>query len=297
MENLKVGIIGLDTSHTIEFTKRFQAPDCPAEERVEGVQVITCMRFPTPFQSEEGQDARQKTMESWGVKVTTSFEEAVSGCDAVMIEINDPSLHLEYFKKCAGLGIPVYLDKPLADSIETGREIYRIAKEKNIRVFSASSLRFAAELLQASNKIPKPESAHMYGPVGKAPAGSSIVWYGVHAFEMLVRTMGSGAKSLHAVTKDNIITVNVKYPEGRMGRVDLNPDDWTYKGTLYGHGNEASFTIDFGPVYSAELREIAAFFKGATAPVSLKDTLEVMALLDAADKSAASGNPVEIDLS
>lgn len=32
-----------------------------------------------------------------------------------MMEINDPSLHLEYFKKCADLGKPIFLDKPLKE--------------------------------------------------------------------------------------------------------------------------------------------------------------------------------------
>ena len=294
MGNLKVGIVGLDTSHTIEFTKRFQDPECPAEEKVDGIQVITCMRFPSPFQTEEGQDARQKTMESWGVKVTTSFEETIAGCDAVMIEINDPSMHLEYFKKCAGLGIPVYLDKPLADSLEVGRGIYRIAQENKTRVWGASALRFAAEFVEAAGKIPQPEYAEIYGPVGKAPAGSSIIWYGVHAFEMLERAMGCGAKSLKATTKGDITTIDVEYPEGRAGRVYLNAADWTYKGTLKSKQGEASFVVK-ASFYSAELKEIAAFFKGAPAPVAFEDTLEVMALLDAADKAAASGNTAKVE--
>ena len=60
-----------------------------------------------------------------------------------MIEINDPNLHLQYVRRCAGLGVPLFLDKPLAQDLAAGLEIARIAAEHDLRVCSASSLRFA----------------------------------------------------------------------------------------------------------------------------------------------------------
>ena len=103
---IKIAVIGLDTSHSIEFTKRMQAPDCPADMKVDGLRVMTCLAFVTPFQNEEGINTRIKQLEAWGVKITSTLEETVKGADAVMIEIDDPSLHLEYFKKCLFLNEP-----------------------------------------------------------------------------------------------------------------------------------------------------------------------------------------------
>jgi len=78
--DIKVGSIGLDTSHSIEFTRRLQAPECPSDQRVAGVRVAACLGFATPFQDEAGLDARQKQIEGWGVQVTCDFDEAVGGC-------------------------------------------------------------------------------------------------------------------------------------------------------------------------------------------------------------------------
>jgi predicted dehydrogenase len=111
---------------------------------------------------------------------------------------------------------------------------------------------------------------------------------------MLERAMGRGAKSLSAAIEGDITTVNVEYADGRTARVDLNSNDWTYKGTLYGKGDEASFVVNAGAIYLPELRKITDFFKGAPAPVSFEDSLEVMALLDAADEAATTGKTVEI---
>ena len=35
--DLKVAIIGLDTSHSVELLRRMKAPDCPADQRVPGL--------------------------------------------------------------------------------------------------------------------------------------------------------------------------------------------------------------------------------------------------------------------
>ncbi|MFA5860033.1 MAG: hypothetical protein WC955_13310, partial [Elusimicrobiota bacterium] len=69
-KELKCAIIGLDTSHTIAFTQRMQAPDCKPEHKVQGMKVINAMRFPSAYQSEPDQDKRQVQLEGWGVKVT-----------------------------------------------------------------------------------------------------------------------------------------------------------------------------------------------------------------------------------
>ena len=119
MENkIKVAIIGLDTSHAVEFPKLMQDPAVPEQNQVHDLVATRCLRFETPFQNKEGLDKRQAYLESIGVMVTEDFDTAVADCDAIMIEINDPAKHLEYFEKCAGLGKPIFLDKPFADTLD-----------------------------------------------------------------------------------------------------------------------------------------------------------------------------------
>ncbi|MFA5864391.1 MAG: Gfo/Idh/MocA family oxidoreductase [Phycisphaerae bacterium] len=288
-KDIKVALIGLDTSHTIEFAMRMVAPECPANQKVAGLKPITCLRFSTPFQSEEGMNQRQTLLETWGIKVTTNFDEAVAGCDAIMIEINDAAYHLEYFTKCANLGKPIFLDKPLADNIANGKKIYELAKAKNLKVFSTSSLRFVPQLTGACDQMPKPLFTSVFGPLGKAPAGSSIVWYGVHAFEMLERAMGRGAKSVF-VKKDSAgITVIVEYPENRRGVVELPDGAWVYGGSLRNKEKALTFVVNMDQAYTDLVGQIAKFFQTGKTPIDFEDTLEVMAMLDGAQRSFDSG--------
>jgi len=288
-EKIRVAIIGLDTSHSVAFGKSMNDPECPDDCKITGMQAISCMRFSTPFQSEEGLDNRQKQLEEWGVPVTLDFDKAVANCDAIMLEINDPELHLEYFKKCAELGKPIFLDKPLADNIENGKAIYDLAKAKNIKVFSSSSLRFVPELDKALGEVPEPIMVWTYGPLGKAAAGSSIIWYGVHAFEMLQRAIGLGATSVQSVKTNNGVVCVVDYADGKRGVVELTEGSWIYGGCLRSKDKAFSYTVDTSRLYLPELRKIEAFFKGEEQPSTMDDALEIMAMLDAAEKSAQSG--------
>lgn len=288
-KEIKIGMVGLDTSHSIAFTKCLQAPDCPPAQHVPGARVVACMRFETPFQGKDGLDDRQKQLEGWGVKVTESFDEAVADCDAIMLEVNDPAYHVEYFTKAADLGKPIFLDKPMADTTANARLIAKMAKDKGLRVFSSSSLRFVPALVAAIEAVGEPKYVSTYGPLGKAPAGSSIVWYGVHAFEMLERAMGRGAKSVFA-RKDSVgVVAVVDYEAGRRGVVELTEGAYSYGGSVRGDKKAVPFTAENALLYPLELTEVVKFFAGAESPVTLDDALEVTAMLDAAERSVKSG--------
>ena len=286
---IKVALIGLDTSHTNQFAMRMQAPDCPPEQKVDGLKAVNCLRFSTPFISEKELDERQRQLESWGVRVTTDFNQAATGCDVLMLEINDPAYHLDYFRRCAELGKPMFLDKPLAENIANGKAIYQIARDKKVRVFSSSSLRYLPQLTETCRQMPDPLFVHTYGPLGEAPAGSSIVWYGVHTFEMLERAIGRGATSVFTKKDASGVTCIVGYPDDRRGIVELSTGAWIYGGCLRQKDKTLPFVADTSRLYADLLIRIRDFFKTGQAPVALEDTLEIMGMLDAAQRSSDSG--------
>ena len=291
----KVAIIGLDTSHSVALPQLMQDPNTPAEQKIEGLVATRALRFPSAFQSEEGQDKRQATLESIGVKVTRDFDEAVGDCDAIMLEINDPALHLEYFEKCATLGKPIFLDKPFADNLENTKKIIDIAKENNVRYFTSSSLRFDIDMVEGLQQVKPPVSATVWGPVGRAPAGSSIIWYGVHAFEILNTVMGSGAIGVSGSADMHGYVFHVIYADGRRGIVELSRNCWSYGTTCRDTDGKSDTICVTGrvPFYKMLLQEIVKFFKGEM-PVSLENSIEIMAMLSAAEESIQTGRTVPV---
>jgi len=291
---LKVAVIGLDTSHSIEFARRMQAPDCPRNQRVSGLQAVSCLRFETPYQNKEGLDKRQKQLEQWGIKVTENIDEALEGCDAIMLEINDGNFHLEYFRKVCGLGKPVFLDKPLAMTLSDGRAIIDLMRKHNTRVWSGSSVPFCPSLAKILKEAGHVERAHVFGPMGDAPSGDSLVWYGVHTFELLQRIMGRGARQVSAIESEKSVVVLAKFSDGREGTVELTRKSWAYGGTLWGT-KVIPFLLDASSAYGYLLRQIKGFFRGGRPPVDMETTFEGLAMMCAARKSIETNKPAEVE--
>ncbi|MBU4198429.1 MAG: Gfo/Idh/MocA family oxidoreductase [Verrucomicrobia bacterium] len=294
---IKVAIIGLDTSHSIEFPRRMQAPDCPEDQKVPGLKAVSCLRFPTPFQNKDGLDQRQKQLEAWDVKVTADFDEAAEGADAFMLEINDGSYHLEYFKKVAALGKPVFLDKPLAATLADGKAIIKLMKQHATRVWSGSSIPFCPEITQVKAQVGEIRIANVFGALGAAPAGDSLVWYGAHTFEMLQRLMGCTPQSIQAIeTKTSIVTI-VNYGNDRQGLVEAIRNCDNYGGLIIGKTQGQVKAIPFicNTRYSKRdiLCAIKKFFKGGPAPVDMMTTFEGLAMITAARKSIETRKAVK----
>lgn len=282
----KLGMIGLDTSHSVEFTRLLQG-DSP--RKVFGMRVMNCMRFASPFQAEDGQNARQKQLEAWGVKVTRSFEEAVENVDGILLEINDPAQHWKYFRLAASLKLPVFIDKPLARNIVEARKIVSTARQKHVKVWGSSSLRFAPELGEALHETGAPTLCSVYGAMGKAPSGSSLIWYGCHTFEMLSALMGNGAKAVRAVAGSRGIVSVIEYPEDRRGIVECNSGTWLYGGRVQSADKATHFSVNMANPYFELVEAVREFMLKGRPPVSLDTMLEVQAMLDAAERSLKSG--------
>ncbi len=293
-EELRVAIVGLDTSHSIAFSQRMNDPACPADQKVPGLRVTACMRFETPFQNKEGLDKRQAQLEGWGIVVSENFDEVVADCDAIMLEINDPAYHLEYFRRAAELGKPIFLDKPLAGTLEDGRAIVRLAREKKVRVWSGSSLPFTPQVLDAADRLAKPTVAQTFGAMGTAPAGDSLVWYGVHTFEMLQRLMGPGAESAWAVEDEAGVVAVIEYGEGRRGLVEAVRGMWQYGGRVQAKEGMVQFQVDMTYAYRDLLLRIRDFFQGGPAPVTLEQSFEGLAMMIAARQSIESGGSAPV---
>ncbi|HEX2951174.1 MAG TPA: Gfo/Idh/MocA family oxidoreductase [Armatimonadota bacterium] len=293
-QDIRLAMIGLDTSHTVEFTKLMQSPDCPEELHVDGLHAVRCLRFATPFQQQAGLDDRQAMMEGMGVKVTEDFDEAIDDCDAIMLEINDPSCHLDYFARVAALGKPIFLDKPIAGTLADAREICALANTHHTRVMSCSNLRYSRALLQALADHPHPKVMNAFGVLGTPPAGEGVIWYGVHSFEMVQRAMGDAFTDVTAIeTPDGIISV-IEYTDGRQALVELGRSYTCFGGRLQSSDGVKPYVVDGRYLYSDLLKAVKLFLQGNDPTATLNDALSVITLMDATCRSLASGKPVTI---
>jgi predicted dehydrogenase len=284
---LRLGIIGLDTSHVTAFTGILNDPK--AKDHVEGAKIVAAFKGGSPDieSSWSRVEGYTKTLtEKYGVKIYDTIEELCQNVDAVLIESVDGRPHLEQVKPVLKARKPLFIDKPLGGTLKDSLEIVRLAKEAKVPLFSSSSLRFGKGVQAVRNgSIGKVLSAETTSPASLEPHHPDLYWYGVHGVESLFTVMGTGCESVkRGKTEDGMIEVTGKWSGGRTGTFR---EAKGYTGKVRGEKGEA--TVGAYEGYAVLVVEIVKFFQTSVPSVSLDETIEIMAFMEAADESKRQG--------
>jgi len=125
----RIGMIGLDTSHVIAFTKTFNDPNAP--DHVPGFKVVAAFKcgssdIESSYSRVEGYT--QQLRDEFGVKIVDTIEELCTLVDGIMLESVDGRPHLEQARPVFKAGLPLFIDKPVAGSLADAIEIFRLSK-------------------------------------------------------------------------------------------------------------------------------------------------------------------------
>lgn len=292
----RVGIIGLDTSHSMEFTKALNNPAAGPE--FGGYKVVAA--YPKGSNDIETSvkriPANTEEIQKYNVKIVDSIKKLLSEVDVVMLETNDGRPHLEQALQVFKTGKRVFIDKPIAASLSDVVAIFDAAKRYKVPVFTASSLRYmpsAQEVVQG--KLGKVLGADTYSPATLEKTHPDLFWYGVHGVETLFTVMGTGCKSVLRVNTDKTDIVVGTWEDNRLGTFrGTRSGTHGYGGTAYGEKGNAVL----GPYggYNPLLEQIVKFFDTGQPPVSAEETIEIFAFMEAADESKRQGGkPVTLD--
>jgi predicted dehydrogenase len=297
-KTLKVGIIGLDTSHVVAFTQLLN--NSKAEGDLAGVRVVAA--FPAgsadlPASRDRVAGFTAQLKDKFGVEIVDSIDELLKKVDVVLLESVDGRPHYEQVKPVLKAKKPVFIDKPVAGTLADALRIYDLAKESNVPVFSSSSLRFAPEVakVRTNAKIGAVLGCATHGPCEIEVHHPDLYWYGVHGCENLFAVMGTGCESVARVHTRDTDLVTGTWKDGRIGtfrglRAGKNKG---YGMTVY--GADGIETTSVNPDYGPLVAEICKFFKTGKPPVSAEETIELFALMEAADESKRKdGAPVTL---
>jgi predicted dehydrogenase len=286
--DLRAGIIGTDTSHVPAFTKAFR--DHP-EWRIKVVAAYKGGSPDFPISANRVEGFAKTIHDEYGVEMVDSIEALLSKVDVVLLESVDGRPHLAQVTPVLKARKPVFVDKPLAASLEDARRIAALAKETGTPLFSSSSVRFHPE-------IPKMRDIKWIGDVKRVQANYTLnvvpfhpdlYYYGIHGIEALYAVMGPGCTRLaRKVTPESDVTT-CTWKDGRVGVYNalLKPDNKRPVLELTGSGGTANTG---GPSnYDGLVAIIAEFFHTGRAPVALAETLEIFEFMTAAQISKERG--------
>ena len=292
---LKIGMIGLDTSHCLEFTKLLHA-DSP-DPQLAGCRVVAVYPKGSPdIESSVSRVPEYKAkIEALGVEVTDDLPAMLQGVDAVLLETNDGRPHLAQATAVIEAGKPLFIDKPVAGSLADAIAIYRLARDRGVPVFNSSALRFGAPVQAVrGGSIGEVTGCDAWSPCELEPTHPDLFWYGIHGCELLFTAMGPGVKTVTRTTTADFEFVTGVWADGRIG---------TFRGIRRGAGGYGGFA--FGTKGTASLGgfdgykplvvEIVKFFRTGTPPVDPEETLDLYAFMEAADESKRQGGaPVDV---
>lgn len=292
-EGKRIGIIGLDTSHSVAFSKSINGD----AEKYRNYKVVAAYPYGTKT-IPSATDRIPKYIEDikeLGVKVVDSIQELLNQVDFVLLETNDGRLHLEQAREVFKARKPVFIDKPLAASYQDALEIVKLSKQYNVPFFSSSSLRYIDGMKEViEGKHGKVLGIDVYSPAVIDPSHPDFFWYGIHGVEMLFTAMGKDCKSLNRThTTDMDIIVGV-WDDDRIATVrGTRKGPSSFGGTVF--CEKATVKLGAFKGYNPLLEEIIRFFDTGEVPVDYKETLAICAFIEAADLSKkANGRTVDL---
>lgn len=291
----RVGMIGLDTGHSIAFAKALN--DTSAGDKYDGYKVVAA--YPNGTENIDVWKNKipefTEQVKNEGVEIVNSIDQMLKKVDVVLLTCIDGNKHLEQALPVLKAGKPLFIDKPFAGSLVDAYKIAEAARQYNVPMFSSSSLRYidgAKEI--ADGQVGKVIGAEAYSPAHIEEHHPDLFWYGVHGVEILFTIMGTGCKSVkRTFTKDTDLVVGVWEGE-RVGSFrGIRGGKGGYGGTIFGEDGIGVLGKYQG--YSPLLERITKFFRTGIVPVSIDETLEIFAFMQAAEESKIQGG-ISIDM-
>ncbi len=286
---IQLGVIGIDSSHLSEFSRRINTLNQNGATPCQVTQMWTDGVHDMP--ADEVTKWRMQA-EAFGVVASDKLDDMLDAVDGVLVLTVNGNRHLEHARPALERGLPTYIDKPLSCSLDEARTILELAERHRARCYSASSLRFAAEVVAAAedNTIGKAIAIDAYGPGELNPSMPGLFHYGVHTVEMIDAIWGPGVARVRCTSTDDRDLLDLAYADGRVARLRMERvGAYDFGAVVHGTGGIHSFKVDFDGVYDRLVEGMVGFFGGEAPPASLERIVENIAVMEAGNRSAATG--------
>ena len=293
-KDLRAGIIGTDTSHVPQFTKIFHSHP---EWKIKVVAAYKGGSPDLPLSATRVDKFAATIQQEHGVELVDSIDALLAKVDVVLLASVDGRPHLAQVTPVFKAGKRVFIDKPLAASLEDARKIVALSKETGTPFFTASSARYHAELAKMRNNpwIGKGKKVQANYVLNKIEFHPDLFYYGIHGVEALYAVMGTGCSKLSRKIDGDTDVTTCEWKDGRTGVYNALPkaDPQQPLVAVWGENGVANAS---GPGGSeALIVKIAEFFHTGRSPVDPVESIEVFEFMTAAQISKERNGAV-VDL-
>ncbi|MEK4083075.1 Gfo/Idh/MocA family oxidoreductase [Psychrobacillus sp. FSL K6-1415] len=280
---MKIGLIGLDTSHSEIFTKLLN--DSQASHYVAGAKIthaIPTYSKDLPISRERFLNYYKIVTSKYGVIPVEDVEELMTVVDAVIIGTVDGRNHLDWFKKVVSYSKPVFIDKPVVMSSNEMKELINLSKVHHTPVMSSSSLRFSESVIAAANNT-EIESGYFFGPTPRQQQMPGYFWYGIHLLEMVVTIFGTKVKHMKIETYPDCEQIHMTFASGKHVII-RGENDWHNRFGAILHSKESVHSLrlweEEKPYYAGLIEQVVHFFETGVSPVPIEETEQIIELIE-----------------
>lgn len=198
---LKLGVIGLSegNGHPYSWSAIFNGYDSVEMEKC-GYPVIPRYLEQQQWPASQIKEARVTTIWTQDMAlsrhiakaakiehVVTCYTDMIGQVDAVLLARDDAYNHLQYAEPFLRQGIPIYIDKPIALSIDDLDRLYALEQYSG-QIFTCSALRYSKQLALTT------VDRQSLGPIKQITAFTPKSWckYAVHIIEPVLNMLSEG---------------------------------------------------------------------------------------------------------
>ena len=212
---IRIGIIGSDNSHAITFSQMIN--DQKHKYHVNGMKVLYLYGL--------DEERNKEVSEKGGIPyIVKRPEDMIGKIDCAFIEFRDGALHYKYAKPFIEAGIPVFIDKPLATSVEDAKRIVSLAIKNNVLLTSFSALRFSEVVQEVKHIRDEIVTLSVTGPGDPDSIYSGLIFYGIHVTEILEEILGPFSGRVYAVRRNKTILGVIEVDNGPLVSVLISND-------------------------------------------------------------------------
>ncbi|MCI0705138.1 MAG: Gfo/Idh/MocA family oxidoreductase [Planctomycetia bacterium] len=290
---IKLGILDFDTSHCVAFTQRLNHIGNDKEQFVDGAKIVIGCPGESKL-SPERIAGFTKQMKEFGVPLVEKPADMIGKVDGMLIEAVDGTVHYERAKPFLEAGIPCFIDKPYTCSLEDAKKIAKLAEKKKLPLFSSSSLRYAPEVVDfvANAKRGKLVGCVVYSPASLSPVAernAGLFHYSIHGIEILYTLMGRGCKRVTSTHEKGVDVATGQWADGRVATfrgIRTGASGYGFVG--FSEKGIQPVKVETKFIYRELLKKVVEMFKTGKSPLDIAETIELVAFIEAANKSGSN---------
>lgn len=184
---------------------------------------------------------------------TESYIDWLDKVDAVIIAV-PTELHYKIAKDCLLNNKHVLLEKPLTKTMKEAKELFKIAKEKNLALHVGHVERFNGAIQEVKKRIKSPDliECHRMGPFSpRVQKDSVILDLMIHDLDLVLNMINSPVKNLNVVGRKiktdscDIATAQIEFENGALANITSSRASHIKKRTMSIHQQNSFISLDF----------------------------------------------------